>query len=172
MNFATLTCPWFLVSFLERNAAHDVLVSVFFYRHASYCLFSFCCGIYGELHFHEIVVHCNSGPSRPHLRSFNLVSLKGTCVASCSSLSFCVGLFQSGVANPSSPSTSSPPSTDISSSPSSTPFNSVFSASVKFVPCALWREGEGITEGEGMDQLRATSSTDGQSRLDIFGFLV
>ena len=61
-------------------------------------------------------------------------SRNGTCVASCSSLSFCVGLLlgraltrQSGAANSSSPSISPPSSSDISSRPSSTPFNSVSS---------------------------------------------
>ena len=58
-------------------------------------------------------------------------SQNGTCVASCSSLSFCVGLFlgpaltrQCHAANSSS---LSPPATDIPSSPSSTPFDSVSS---------------------------------------------
>ena len=58
-------------------------------------------------------------------------SQNGTCVASCPSLSFCVGLFlgpaltrQSRAANSSS---LSRPLTDIPSSPSSTPFDSVSS---------------------------------------------
>ena len=58
-------------------------------------------------------------------------SLNGTCVASCSSLSFCVGLFrgpftrQSGSANSPSPSTSSPASSDILFPDAPTPFNSI-----------------------------------------------
>ena len=65
MNFChSLTCPWFFDSLLQRNAAHDVLASAFYYRNAGYCFFLYCSGIHFKLHFHEVVVHCNSGPSR------------------------------------------------------------------------------------------------------------
>ena len=33
-----LTCSWFFDSLLQRNAAHDVLVSVFFYHNARSCI--------------------------------------------------------------------------------------------------------------------------------------
>ena len=71
-------------------------------------------------------------------------SRNGTCVASCSSLSLCVGLFlglaltrQSGAANSYSPSISSPSSSDISSCSSSTPFNSVSSFRHRLVESGL-----------------------------------
>ena len=69
-------------------------------------------------------------------------SRNGMCVASCSSLSLCVGLFlgpaltrQSGAANSPSSSILSPSSSDMSSCSSPIPFNSFFPRCSKYAQC-------------------------------------
>ena len=60
----SLNHPRLFDSLFQRDAAHDVLMLVFFHRNEFDCFFSYCLRVHSGLHSHEVTVHCNGGPSR------------------------------------------------------------------------------------------------------------
>ena len=81
-----LDCPRFFDSLFERNAAHDVLMSVFFHRNARYRFLLDCLSIRNRLHFHEVVIHGDGGPPRLIL-AFFIVLHRGPHHGMCSPVS-------------------------------------------------------------------------------------
>ena len=65
----SLDHPRLFDSLFQRDAAHDVLMLVFFHRNEFDCFFSYCLRVHSGLHSHEVRVHCKWWAFSTRLRS-------------------------------------------------------------------------------------------------------